>query len=169
MRNSQSTHCHFFIIFVALMATQHYSNPSPETPPKAKRKVVRALYIVAGSLCLGLAILGIFVPGLPTTPLALLSAWLYAKSSDRLYKKLLDNKYLGPKIRDYHRKKGVTRRGKINILLLMSTMVLISSFVIVRDNLTVRYIILTLGLIGGLVVWFWVPNAKDDDYPSSGS
>ena len=50
-----------------------------------KNRIVRALYIIGGTLSMALAILGIVVPGLPTTPFALLSAFLYAKSSHKLY------------------------------------------------------------------------------------
>src|SRR5690554_7354260 len=60
-----------------------------------KSRIIRSLYIIGGTLSLALAIIGIIVPGLPTTPFALLSAYLYAKSSDRLYNWLLNNKILG--------------------------------------------------------------------------
>ncbi len=44
-----------------------------------KNKITRILYVIGGTVSLTLAILGIVVPGLPVTPLALLSAFLYAK------------------------------------------------------------------------------------------
>ena len=50
-----------------------------------KSRLTRILYIIGGTLSLALAILGIVLPGLPTTPFALLSAYLYAKSSRKLY------------------------------------------------------------------------------------
>lgn len=127
-----------------------------------KDKLKRALYVAGGSFALVLAVLGIFIPGLPVTPLALLAAALYAKSSDKLYNWLLNNKIFGPRIRNYKEKKGVTRKGKLGILALMSIMVLFSSFVVIRENMIVRYIILSLGVIGTIVVWFFVPNAKED-------
>lgn len=133
---------------------------------KKKKLVVRAMYIAGGSIALGLAFLGFFVPGLPVTPLALLAAWLYAKGSEKLYNWLLNNKFLGKRIKNYHRKKGVSRKGKIGVIALMTLMVLFSSFVVIRDNLTIRYIILSLGAIGVIVVWFFVPNARNiGDYP----
>ena len=84
-----------------------------------KSRTARTLYIIGGSISLGLAILGIIVPGLPTTPFALLSAYLYAKSSEKLYNWLLNNKVLGPRVKDYHRKKGVTRKSKIVVIILL--------------------------------------------------
>ena len=56
-----------------------------------KSRLTRILYIIGGTLSLALAILGIVLPGLPTTPFALLSAYLYAKSSRKLYNWLLNN------------------------------------------------------------------------------
>ncbi|WP_352422442.1 YbaN family protein [Proteiniphilum sp.] len=126
-----------------------------------KNRIIRALYIIGGTISLVLAILGIVLPGLPVTPLALLSAFLYAKSSPRLYNWLLNNKILGPRIRNYQRRKGITRRGKLGVIAFMSIMVLFSSFVIMGPG-TIRWVILALGFIGCIVVVFFVPNAKSD-------
>lgn len=126
-----------------------------------KNKIIRALYVIGGTVSLALAILGIVVPGLPVTPLALLSAFLYAKSSKKLYNWLLNNKILGPRIRNYQRRKGVTRKGKVGIIVFMTVMVLFSSFIVIH-YIPIRMAILSLGLVGLLVVWFFVPTAQPD-------
>ncbi|HBG40352.1 MAG TPA: DUF454 domain-containing protein [Porphyromonadaceae bacterium] len=126
-----------------------------------KNKIVRALYSIGGTVALILAILGIFVPGLPVTPFALLSAALYARSSEKLYRWLLNNKILGPRIKNYQRRKGITRKGKMGVIAFMTAMVLFSSFVVIQI-ISIRVAILSLGLIGSLVVWFIVPTAIDD-------
>ena len=126
-----------------------------------KNKVVRALYMIGGTLSLVLGVIGIFVPGLPTTPFVLLSAALYAKSSEKLYNLLLDNKYLGPRIKNFQRQKGVTLKGKYRIIALMLTMVLISSFLVAKV-MVLKVIIISAGVIGAIVVRFFVPTAKDD-------
>ena len=53
------------------------------------------LLIFTGSLSLILGLIGIVVPLLPTTPFLLLSAACFFKNSDKLYKKLISNKYGG--------------------------------------------------------------------------
>ena len=126
-----------------------------------KSRIARVLYIIGGTLSFALAILGIILPGLPTTPFALLSAYLYAKSSKKLYNWLLNNRILGPRIKYYNKRQGVTRKGKIGIIVFMWTMVCISSFIIIKI-IPLRILILSLGLIGAIVVWFIVPTAKDD-------
>ena len=127
-----------------------------------KSRILRVLYMLGGSVSLFLGVLGIFIPGLPTTPFVLLSAALYAKSSEKLYAWLLENKYLGPRIKNYQRQKGVTLKGKYRIIPLMATMVLISSFLIIKV-FTIRVIILSAGLIGAIVVRFVVPTAIEDE------
>ena len=126
-----------------------------------KNKLTRMLYAVGGSLSLALALVGFFVPGLPVTPLALLPAALFAQSSPKLYNWLLNNKLLGPRIRNYQRRKGVTRKGKMGIIAFMSGMVLLSAFVVMPEGI-LRYIILILGVMGGITVWFFVPTAKSE-------
>ncbi|MEL7599836.1 MAG: YbaN family protein [Proteiniphilum sp.] len=126
-----------------------------------KNKITRALYVIGGTVSLTLAIFGIVVPGLPVTPFALLSAFLYAKSSEKLYNWLLSNKILGPRIRNYQKRNGVTRKGKIGIIVFMIIMVFFSSFIVIQ-NIPIRMAILSLGLIGAVVVWFFVPTAQPD-------
>lgn len=126
-----------------------------------KNRIIRTLYVVGGTVSLALAILGIVLPGLPVTPLALLSAFLYAKSSPKLYNWLLNNKILGPRIKNYQRRKGITRKGKGGVLAFMSIMVLFSSFVVVGPG-TFRWVIISLGIIGCIVVIFFVPNAREE-------
>ncbi|WP_255417277.1 YbaN family protein [Proteiniphilum sp. X52] len=126
-----------------------------------KNRIIRLLYVIGGTVSLVLAILGIVVPGLPVTPLALLSAFLYAKSSPKLYHWLLNNKILGPKIKNYQRRKGITRRGKAGVLAFMSIMVLFSSFLVIGPG-TLRWVIISLGIVGCIVVVFFVPNAKQE-------
>lgn len=127
-----------------------------------KNRIVRALYMLGGSISLFLGIIGVFLPGLPTTPFVLLSAALYAKSSEKLYNWLLDNKYLGPRIKNYQKQKGVTLKGKYKIIALMWTMVLLSSFLVIKI-ITVRVIILISGVIGAIVVRFIVPTAQEEE------
>jgi len=84
-----------------------------------KQKWVRILLITVGTLSVGLGILGIFVPVLPTTPFLLLAAACYARSSQRFYDWLLNNKYFGNYIRNYQQRKAVPLKVKVLTLALL--------------------------------------------------
>jgi uncharacterized membrane protein YbaN (DUF454 family) len=68
--------------------------------------------IVGGSGCVVLGVIGIFVPLLPTTPFLLAAAALYARSSTRLLKWLLSNRWFGSYIRNYRTGRGIPRRDR---------------------------------------------------------
>jgi hypothetical protein len=84
-----------------------------------KSSVRRWLLIAAGVLSLGLGILGIFLPLLPTTPFLLLAAGCFMRSSERLYRWLITHKWFGPYIRNYREHGAITRRAKIGTLALL--------------------------------------------------
>ena len=120
---------------------------------------MRIFYLVLGCISVVLGTIGIFVPGLPTTPFVLLASWCFYRSSPRLQAWLLQS-FLGKYIREYRDKGGLTLRKRISILLMMATMVAISTIFFI-SSLPVRIIVWSAGLIGCLVVGFIVPQAKD--------
>jgi uncharacterized membrane protein YbaN (DUF454 family) len=71
--------------------------------------LLRALLIVAGTFCVVLGVLGIFLPLLPTTVFLLLAAACYARSSERFYHRLVGHRWLGAYIRQ---SRGMTRPQK---------------------------------------------------------
>jgi uncharacterized membrane protein YbaN (DUF454 family) len=73
----------------------------------------KPLLITLGFVFVGLAVLGIFLPVLPTTPLLLLALACFAKSSEKLHDRLLTNKTFGPFIRQWHETRSMPRKAKI--------------------------------------------------------
>lgn len=123
--------------------------------------MLKYILIFLGILSLGLGILGIFIPGLPTTPFLLLAAILFVRSSSRLYEWLVNNRYLGKYIRNYRKQRGMSRRQKIYALALMWVMILLSVFVFLQ-SFTIKIIVIVVGLIGTFVMGFVVRTAKSD-------
>lgn len=81
--------------------------------------LTRTLLIVGGTLCVALGILGMFLPVLPATPFLLLAAICYARSSERLYRRLMANRWCGKYIRNYRDGKGIPLKHKVLTLLLL--------------------------------------------------
>ena len=80
---------------------------------KIDNTVLRLSLITIGLVCTGLAILGIFLPLLPTVPLLLLAAACFARSSQRIHSWLLEHPRLGPMIRGYLDGQGIPLKSKI--------------------------------------------------------
>ena len=121
--------------------------------------LIKIVLIVLGTLSLGIGIIGIVVPGLPTTPFILLTAGLYIKSSDRLYQKLINSRLIGPYINNFRKNKGMTKRAKLSSIGIMWLMIAISCFFLI-EPLTIKLIVALLGMIGTFVMGYLVPTVS---------
>jgi len=86
--------------------------PSGELPERGAR-ALRLGYLLAGFICLGLGIIGAFLPLLPTTIFIILAAGCFARSNRRLERWLLENKQFGPMIHAWRAERAISRRSKI--------------------------------------------------------
>ena len=102
------------------------------------------LFIILGLISLGLGLLGIVTPGLPTTPFILLTGVLFAKSSPRLHQKLLDHKITGPYIRRVNN--GFSTKGLIISISIMWTMIILTT--LFKSNQTMQLVMVGLGFVG---------------------
>ena len=81
-------------------------------PDPASTTRFRWLWWLLAYASLALGLIGIIVPGLPTVPFVLLSAFAAARGSQRLYRWLLAHRHFGPIIRDWQAHGAVSRRSK---------------------------------------------------------
>ena len=88
------------------------SCPDPAVKPK-KNRVLRALLMVAGTISLVFAAIGLVLPLIPTTPFLLLAVACYCRSSERLYTWLINNRWFGEYIRNYREGRGVPLKTKV--------------------------------------------------------
>lgn len=79
--------------------------------------VRKALLIFLGTVCVGLGVLGMFLPLLPTTVFLLLAAYCYSKSSEKFHNWLLNNRWCGKYISNYRSGNGITMRQKISTVI----------------------------------------------------
>ena len=83
------------------------------------KRLTRTLLVIAGTLCVALGVLGMFLPLLPTTPFLLLAAICYARSSERFYRWLMTNRWCGEYIRNYREGRGIPRKQKVLTIVLL--------------------------------------------------
>ena len=103
------------------------------------------VYKCIGFLFLGLAILGVALPLLPTTPFVLVAASCFAKSSARLHQKLLDNKIFGPLIINWENHRIISLRAKSIALSTMFLSVCWSFYMLEQVYLQLMVAVLVLG------------------------
>jgi uncharacterized membrane protein YbaN (DUF454 family) len=100
---------------------------------------------------LGIGIVGIFVPGLPTTVFVLISAWAATRGSERLHRWLHAHPVFGPLIRDWQAHRAVSRRAK---WLATSTMALCAG--ILAWTAPRPWIAeLGIGCMAVVAIWLW--------------
>jgi len=85
--------------------------PPISSGPRAR--AIRFGYMVAGFVLLGLGIIGMFLPLMPTTIFIILAAGCFARSNPRIEAWLLAHKRFGPMIVAWRAERAIPRRGKV--------------------------------------------------------
>jgi uncharacterized protein len=105
-------------------------------------KIVKLLYIIFGFIALGLGVLGLILPVLPTTPLLLLASYCFVKGSERfelwfkgttLYKRHLET---------FVKERSMTLKQKLTILIFADVMIAIPFFIL--DSFIVRVMLVLI-------------------------
>ena len=120
----------------------------------------KKLFILIGILAVCLGSIGVFVPGIPTTPFILLASYLFYRSSKRLHTKL-HSSFLGRYLKEYESGKGVPLKTKISAMVAMASMASISIIFIIP---TTKMKILSgcLATIGCVSLGIFVPTRKKE-------
>lgn len=108
--------------------------------------MLRIIWTISGGLALAFGLVGIVLPLLPTTPLLLLAAFCFARSSPRLEMWLVEHPRLGPPIRDWRAEGAISKRGKtMAVLAITATFGLSLALRLPGHVLSVQAV--TLGLV----------------------
>ncbi len=108
-------------------------------------RLTRVLLIIAGWLLVALGVIGIFLPVMPTTIFLIIAAACFARSSERFYDWLINNKYLGKFIRDYREHGGMPVRAKIIAILMLNIAIGYSALFAV-DPLWLKILLFTIAV-----------------------
>jgi len=107
---------------------------------------MKILLTIVGSLAVVLAILGIFLPLLPTTPFLLLASACYLRGSKRMHRWLRNNKVFGEYLRNFEDGRGIPLKAKITALVLLWTSLAFSIYQVGMVPLKIMLVMLGIGV-----------------------
>lgn len=117
-----------------------------------KKAIKNGLLISLGWFFVILAIIGAFLPILPTTPFLILALALFSKSSPRFHQMLLDNKWFGPSLSQWEQDKTLSRQTKYKA----TTLIVITfaiSIAILYERLHLQLMLLGIALVLLFFIW----------------
>jgi uncharacterized protein len=122
-----------------------------------RNRLLRWILIATGTFLVGIGILGIFLPLLPTTIFFILAAACYARSSEKFYIWLMHNRFFGKYIRDYKTGRGMTVISKAVTISLLWATILFSAFYTV-ENFYIRLLLILIA-VGVTLHLLWIKTA----------
>lgn len=104
-----------------------------------------------GGLCIVLAVIGVFLPVMPTTVFVLCAAWCFSRSNKRCYQWLLQHNIFGQCIRDWEAGIAIPKKiyQKIMIILWLS----LSASSLLTSTLLVDFLLLAVGVFVSSYLW----------------
>lgn len=109
---------------------------------------MRYLWVAVGLSALGLGIIGVALPLLPTTPFLLLAAYAFARSSPRLSAWLIEHQTFGPMIINWQIHGSISRRAKtIAAVTMLLTFLLSVVMAMPRHVLIIQAVVLSLAAL----------------------
>lgn len=117
---------------------------------------MKYLYLVLGFIFLGLGIVGVYLPFLPTTPFILISVYFFGKSSDKYSNMVKNSRFYRENIGPIKEKKGLPLLKKIKILLIMTVLFSVAFFFM--KNIIGRLVVLLVLLAHYYYFLFKVKN-----------
>ncbi|RZS32059.1 YbaN family protein [Corticibacter populi] len=124
--------------------------PARAARPRESR-IERAILYLLAMVFLALGIIGVFVPGLPTTVFILMAAWAAARSSPRLHQWLRRHRLFGPMLVNWEAGGYVSRKAKRSASLAMLACMLVMA--VFRPP--VWAMILAASCMAGVAIWLW--------------
>ena len=113
-------------------------------------KAKKATLTLLGFACVAIGIIGIVVPGLPTTVFMIIAAWLFSISNPRFEKWLLDLPKIGPAIQNFRDGLGMPLKAKIFSVSSIFVLTAIATILLI-ENLLLRVLIILVAVIG---IWY---------------
>jgi len=122
--------------------------------------IKKSLWFVAGMIFLGIAFVGIYLPGLPWSTPTVIAAYCFAKSSKRMHDYIYNHKLFGPFLKGWQDKKIFPTKLKYLMLVTMASSLVIMWF----TTGNVDAIIWTGVFMIGVAIWGWRYPGSEEEY-----
>lgn len=103
------------------------------------------VFLVLGTMSLGIGMIGVVIPILPTTPFLLMASFLYLRSSKRMYNWMLNHRIFGTYIYCYTKHRGVSQKAKHGTLIFLWATLILSMVAVSAWQITM--ILLVVGIV----------------------
>jgi len=111
--------------------------------------IKRVLWLLLGLTFVGVGMIGIVIPGLPTTIFMILAVGCFYRSSQRLYDWVINHKYFGEHVKNYIEGKGMPRKAKLNSFIFIWVFVIFAVLFGIPDNMVIFKIITIIAALTG--------------------
>ncbi|EOB8205255.1 YbaN family protein [Staphylococcus aureus] len=125
---------------------------------------MRLILIVIGLIFTALGIAGAVLPLLPTTPFLLVAVFCFARSSDRFYNWLINQKIYKEYVENFYLHRGYTLQQKIKIKILISLYIVIGFSIYMVDVLAVRVGLIIMVIIQTAVLFTFVKTLPKSNH-----
>ena len=136
------------------------SDPTPQQPPiSAPRRIIN---LIVSGVFFVLAVLGMILPLLPTTPFLLLTSYFLVRSSPRLHRRLMESKVFGGFLRDWENYRGIKVHVKVMTIFLVVGVVA-ASLLFGGLPLGLKIFLVVLAIVGIGVV-LYLPTIRSETH-----
>lgn len=118
--------------------------------------------ICLGTLSLALGAVGALIPVLPTVPFLMLSAFCFARSSEKLHRWFVGTKLYQDNLADFASGKGMTRKTKVRIMVTV-TCLMTMGFILMQAVPVGRIVLCCVWLFHVLYFIFGIPTLTHAD------
>ena len=124
------------------------------------KNLKKKIYIFVGLLALGLGIIGVFLPVMPTVPFLLVALFCFERSSKKYHDMILNNKYFGKVLKDYYEGRGLTTSVKIKAILFLTCSIAFSFYKVQHLHLKIMLAVIWLGVTIHIILLKTKPKRK---------
>lgn len=108
------------------------------------KRIISSLYIVAGFICMGIGIIGIILPVVPTTPLLLLASFFFVRGSKKFEVWFKGTSVYKKHLESFVRERSMTLKQKITILLFADFTIAFPFFILDSILIKIMFILIVI-------------------------